>query len=250
MSIRRILIVGDPHAHPRYDNDRFALAGSFARIREVDHVHCVGDWTDWPSLNMHKSMAEARKGSYKDDCEAGNDALVRFDEGLDGYPVTATITQGNHDAYPARWVAHKAPELEGKLRNEDVIFEDHLWKVLPFPQMHRTHGLSVAHYVSNPKSGAAVSTLHTAHTIVGRDDRTVVVGHQHTFDLKARTLNSGRTVYGLVAGCWTHPKYREAWCAGTVQNWRRGLVVLTMRGTRLLGFEWVEMEQVEREVGK
>ena len=56
--------------------------------------HGVGDWTD-PFPNLHKSIRRPT-GQHEDDVEAGNDALLRFDEGLDGTRIK-TITLGNHD---------------------------------------------------------------------------------------------------------------------------------------------------------
>lgn len=248
---RRILLVGDPHAHPRYDNDRFEAIGAFARQREVDRVHCVGDWTDYPSLNLHKSMLDARQGNYEDDVEAGNDALARFDEGLDGHPCIKTITLGNHDEYPEQYVAKVDPTLAGTLRWDRVRFRDHGWRVTRFKDTTSVAGIRATHYFARRGTGRAIAGQHQAHAINGTTDQSTVVGHAHVFDHKIKTFESGRSIHSFVAGCNVHPKYREGWCADTVQYWHRGLLLVTMgRGPSVESFEWVTLEAATREVGK
>ena len=38
-----LLIIGDPHANPDYDNDRFEALGKFIAKEKPQHVVCIGD---------------------------------------------------------------------------------------------------------------------------------------------------------------------------------------------------------------
>jgi len=53
-----------------------------------------------------------------------------------------------------------------------------------------------------------------------------VQGHSHVFDHSERAIVSGTKIFGLSAGCLTHPSYREDWNYATVALWWRGVVVL------------------------
>ena len=128
MKTTTTVVIGDPHAHPRYDNKRFYHLGKAVRVMEADRVHCVGDWTDWPSMSAHKTEREMREAHYLKDLNAGNNALEMFDEGLDGHPARKTITLGNHDMYPDRYVAENDPMLEGVIGWDDVLFREHRWR--------------------------------------------------------------------------------------------------------------------------
>ena len=245
----RILIIGDPHAHPGYDNDRFEHIGAFARQREVDHIHCVGDWTDFPSLNMHKSMQDARKGDTDKDIEAGNDALLRFDEGLDGYHCSMTISLGNHDEYPEQYVATQAPELSGILKHTNVKHKQHGWKPSRFKESKRVRGILTSHFFGSKGTGRPIGGVHAAYRNGIAQSETCVVGHSHLFDHKAITYAMGRTTHSFVAGCMVHPSYIEGWCRGTVHYWQRGLLIVEMIRGRVARFEWVTYEQVKKELG-
>lgn len=245
-----ILVVGDPHAHPRYDNDRFEVIGRFAKQRLVDRIHCVGDWTDFPSLNRHKSMMEAREGDVAADIAAGNDALLRLDEGLDGFQVSKTITLGNHDEYPEEYVARVDPTMRGKLAWSDVRFKAHGWRVTRFRESSTLNGLRGSHFFPSGVSGKNIGGTHAAHAINSKHSTSSVSGHSHLFDHKIKTFDDGRTIHAWVVGCTAHPAYAEPWCRNTVHLWQRGLLLVRMGRWACEGFEWVPWTQVEREAGR
>lgn len=246
----RILVLGDPHAHARYDNDRFERAGALARQRRVDRVHCVGDWTDFPSVNPHKSMLEARGVTYEGDVAAGNDALLRFDEGLDGHPCRKTITLGNHDTYPLDYIERRDPSLEGSMRADDVRFKAHGWAVTPFRERRRVSGLTCSHWFPR-KGGRPISTARAALDTAKAVGDHAVSGHSHVFDHGVVTYLDGRQAHGFVAGCWTNPRYREPWAKDTVDLWHVGLLIVSVGARGVLeGFEWVSEAAVRREVGR
>ena len=44
--LMNLLIIGDPHAHPDYDNSRFEKLGQFIARAKPDAVICMGDFAD------------------------------------------------------------------------------------------------------------------------------------------------------------------------------------------------------------
>lgn len=224
--------------------------GRFARQREVDRVHCVGDWTDFPSLNLHKSMKEARKGNVADDIEAGSDALIRFSDGLDSYLCTKTISLGNHDEYPEQYVNRVDPAMERTIGWDSVPFKDYGWKPTRFLTSATRDGLRASHFFPSGVNGKHIGGTHAAHNINQKHSTSSVSGHSHLFDHKTKTFDDGRTIHSFVAGCTAHPKYEEPWCSNTVHLWQRGLLLIRMGRWVVEGFEWVTWPAVMREAGK
>lgn len=246
MTAREIMVMGDPHAHPRLDNDRFELMGRLAQHRGVDHVHCVGDWTDFPSLNMHKSRAEQRPDNYRADVEAGNDALERFDDGLRGWTPRLTITLGNHDVYPSRW-ASENPQFQGTISPGDIMFEEHGWEVFPFDEPHKVGGLWAAHYFpSSPSSSRPQGGQHVAHHNLAKQCHTCVFGHNHRFNHALKTLGDGSKIHAWSAGTTGHTAYIEGWCRQTRKYWDHGLLFIGLDDDQVRGHTWITWEQVER----
>ena len=239
------MVIGDPHAHPRYDNDRFEELGAYARVLDVDHIHCVGDWTDFPSLNEHKSKKDQRPDLYQDDLDAGVDALGRFADGLEGYDVPMTITLGNHDTYPERWVADN-PKFEGTISVGDVPFEEYGWKTTPFLETARIRGILCSHYFSSGATGRAQAGIHVAYSNGTKQGENCLVGHNHRFDHNVRTYGSGRKVHAFSAGCMNHPRYAEGWCANTKHLWDRGVLMVETDRGQVRAFSWTDYRTMRR----
>lgn len=233
--MKRILVIGDPHAHPDYDNERFRAAGRFAARIEADRVHCVGDWTDWPSLNRHKIRTCV--DSIERDAEAGNEALSLFQEGLDGWDPELTISLGNHDMYPDRYVSDVDPAFKGLLRWDLVDFRAYGWKTCRYKKVLKRDGFLHSHHFPTGISGRPQGGVHVAHQNLTKQGDSVVFGHNHLFDVKVRTFHS-RKVWGFSAGCFVHPKYIEDWCRDTRHLWDLGLLVLEVDRGKLLSFKW------------
>jgi len=48
-----LLIIPDAHAAPGYDNERFKAVGQYLIRERPEHVVCLGDWADLPSLSSY-----------------------------------------------------------------------------------------------------------------------------------------------------------------------------------------------------
>jgi hypothetical protein len=53
-----------------------------------------------------------------------------------------------------------------------------------------------------------------------------VQGHSHLYNHSEQTRPDGQKIFGLSAGCYSHPEYRETWCKDTEYQWWRGLIML------------------------
>ena len=74
-----LLVIGDPHAHPDYDNKRFTDLGRFIVKSRPDIVVCIGDMADMPSLSMYDKGTKGFEGKrYKKAVAAVIDAQEKM----------------------------------------------------------------------------------------------------------------------------------------------------------------------------
>ena len=57
-----VLVIGDPHATPSYDNDRFRVLGNYILATRPDVVVCMGDMGDFASLSSHSKTWNVIEG--------------------------------------------------------------------------------------------------------------------------------------------------------------------------------------------
>ena len=70
-----LMIIGDPHAHPNYDNKRFISLGKFIAKEKPDIIVCIGDMADMPSLSSYDKGTKGFEGKrYSKDVTAVLDA--------------------------------------------------------------------------------------------------------------------------------------------------------------------------------
>lgn len=239
----RMLITGDGHATPDYDNSRFLRAGELARRFRVTHWLCTGDLCDFQSLLGHGSRFHMEGKRYQADVDAANDALAQADRGLRGYEPEKIRTLGNHDVRPDRRV-EEHPELEGKLSWRDVHHEEHGWRCVPWKKVGRAGPFTVTHHFVN-RMGRAVASSSVnslARRIVGADGAlgSAIVGHDHRWATHEEESPHGERRLGLVAGVFCHPRMlEESWCQAKSHEWkiRPTIVEWDDRG-RVTGLRW------------
>ena len=74
-----LLIIGDPHAHPDYDNKRFTALGKYILKTKPDIIVCLGDFADMPSLSSYDKGTKGFEGRrYKKDVNAVIDAQEKL----------------------------------------------------------------------------------------------------------------------------------------------------------------------------
>ena len=105
-----LLIIGDPHAHPDYDNSRFTALGKYIVSTKPDVVVCLGDFADMPSLSSYDKGTRGFEGRrYRRDVEAVIDAQYKLfapirkhndylrKQKLKLYKPKLYMTLGNHE---------------------------------------------------------------------------------------------------------------------------------------------------------
>lgn len=236
----RILIVGDPHAHPLYDNDRFEWLGKYATSVQPDHIVVMGDWADVPSLNQHGKTIDKEGLRLKDDKAALHDSLRRFEAALTKFNAQQRAIHkamyrpkkhyvlGNHEARIGNYEAEH-PELLGLL-DEDWLgpFHDAGWLIYPFKDTLTLEGYEISHFfpsgtMGRPIGGKSGSTL--AAKLVADRHTSSIVGHDHRFGIASLPVGR-RRIWGINAGCFAHPLYNEPWCRQTEPMWDRGVLLL------------------------
>lgn len=251
----RMMVMGDPHSHPDYDNDRFEVAGEFALQQQVDSVVCMGDWFDYASLCKH-STRKSREGSrVVAETQHGQDALRRFmapftahararKRGLDRVAPACHLILGNHDVRPDL-IASDDPSLEGAVATDRYDAHiNHGWTLHPFKEVVTLRSIAFCHYMASgvmgrPVGGAQAALL--AKNLLIKGHQSTIVGHDHRYGHAKVERWDGTKLHGWSAGCFTHPRYREAWCAQTEPMWDRGLLLLDLHpeSDEVLSHAWV-----------
>ena len=74
-----LLIIGDPHASPSYDNDRFTALGKYIVDTKPEYIVCLGDMADLPSLSSYDKGTKGFEGRrYKNDVAVVVDAQEKL----------------------------------------------------------------------------------------------------------------------------------------------------------------------------
>ena len=224
-----LLVIGDPHAHPDYDNSRFTTLGKYIARERPQIIVCIGDMADMPSLSSYDRGTKGFEGRrYKKDISAAIDAQKKLFAPINkvrGYKPKLHMCIGNHEDRIVRAV-NTTPELDGAIGLHDLKYEDFGWKVTPFKRSVVIQGISFSHYFTSGVAGRPISSVHIGHALVTKLHCSAVQGHSHLFNHSEQTRPDGQKIFGLSAGCFSHPKYTESWCQDTEYQWWRGVIML------------------------
>lgn len=224
-----LLIIGDPHAHPEYDNSRFTALGKFIARRKPAIIVCIGDMADMPSLSSYDRGTRGFEGRrYKKDVSAVLDAQKKLFAPIHrvkGYNPQLHMCLGNHEDRITR-VVNTTPELDGAIGLSDLRYEEFGWKVTPFKRSVSIEGISFSHYFTSGVAGRPISSVHIGHALVTKLHCSAVQGHSHLYNHSEQTRPDGQKIFGLSVGCYSHPTYTESWCQDTEYQWWRGIIIL------------------------
>ena len=233
-----LLIIPDAHAAPGYDNERFKAVGQYLIRERPEHVVCLGDWADLPSLSSYDKGTKGFEGRrYKNDVASAIDAQDNFFGPLrrlneqkrknkeKQYKPKLYMCLGNHEDRITR-ATNSAPELDGAISIDDLQYKKFGWKVIDFKSSLTLFGITFSHYFTTGISGRPISSVHLGHTLVSKLHCSAVQGHTHLYNHAEHTRPDGQKIFGLSAGCFSHPDYTENWCRDTEHQWWRGLIVL------------------------
>lgn len=233
-----LLIIPDAHTNPDYDNERFTHLGNFIVEHKPEYIVCLGDFADMPSLSSYDKGTKGFEGKrYKKDIQSCIEAQEKLMEPLRAYNAQKRKNKdkqykpkmhmclGNHEDRISR-ATNSAPELDGAIGISDLQYEKNGWKVTPFKSVLTVAGISFSHYFTSGISGRPISSVHLGFTLVSKLHCSAVQGHTHLYNHSEQTRPDGQKIFGLSAGCYSHPKYSENWCRDTEHQWWRGVIML------------------------
>src|SRR5688572_10745342 len=139
---KKILIIPDAHAHPKYDNERFSWLGRFALSEKPDKIICLGDFVEMDSLSWFDRVGDKEGKRYASDISVARDAMDRL---LSPFRTrhakmpSLTMLLGNHEARIGSFLSEN-PKMSGKVSYNDLPFE--AWEVIKFKQIYVYAGIA------------------------------------------------------------------------------------------------------------
>jgi len=235
---KNLLVIPDCHTAPEYDNDRFTALGNYIVVKQPSIIVCLGDFGDMPSLSSYDKGTKGFEGRrYSKDVDSVLDAqeklfapIKKLNESKrkrkeKQYKPKLHMCIGNHEDRIDRAV-NSAPELDGAISMKDLQYEKNGWKITPFKGNLSIGGINFSHYFTSGVAGRPISSSHIGHQLVSKLHCSAVQGHSHLYNHAEQTRPDGQKIFGLSAGCFSHPQYSENWCRDTEYNWWRGIVNL------------------------
>jgi len=255
LTSKKILVIPDPHADPRFNNDRADWAAQLIIDINPDVVVNLGDTADMSSLsNYDKGKRSFHGRSYKSDI----DAHLDFQERLWG-PVKArkkklprrVILEGNHEHRIER-ALDLSPELAGTIGFNDYDFDSYYNDIVRYdgatPGIIDIEGILFAHYFITGVSGRSISGERPATMLLAKTGQSAVQGHVHTFDYVCKNTLQGTARHALVAG--VYQDYDSPWAGGICNLWHRGLAVLNNVEDSNFDLEWISISALKKEYGQ
>ena len=256
---RTALIIPDAHASPDYGNARFDWLGRLAQELDPDYIVCLGDWWDFPSLSKHDPLGSRTMEGvrYSSDLASGHDGMARFFNGYQRAGARKLFFLGNHDVRPDI-AANQDPRWDGTISTADLRLKEYGWEVTPYRETTTLEGISISHHMTAGLMGRPIGGEHMAAALVKKKHVSCIVGHSHIYQHFEHTRGDGQKIFGLSAGCYSHPHYgrdnnlRSNWCRDTSEMWWRGVVILSdLDGHGYYdSIESITMRKIQREYSR
>lgn len=225
------LVIGDAHAAPGQNLERFVFLGRMIRDLRPDVVICIGDFADMPSLSSYDKGKKAYEGRrYTEDIKAANEAIRLLHKEIDDYnrtfpsdPVKPRFVycEGNHEHRIER-ALNDAAGLD-VMGLHDLDFARRGWEVFPFLTAATIDGVSYCHYFTSQNTARAISGVSAGRSLVTKKHTSCVVGHSHLFNHYTTTAGE-RRIHGLVVG-WYCDVFKS-YAGQSNTGWWSGICVL------------------------
>ena len=224
------LIIPDPHAHYKHNNDRAEWLGKLIVDVKPDVVVNLGDNWDMPSLSGYEKGSKSFHGrTYAQDIAAGCD----FNERMWGEVRKAkrklprrVFLIGNHEQRITR-ATNLQPELSGTVDYKDLQLDRNYDEVVHYvgntPGVIEIDGVHYAHYFISGVMGRAIGGEHPAYSLLSKEYVSCTQGHTHVYDHCIRTRADGKKIIGFVAGVFQD--YSADWAGECNKLWWRGVFI-------------------------
>ena len=251
------LIIPDSHSHPDHNNNRADWLGQFIKERKPDVVVNIGDQWDLASLSsFDKGKASFNGANYERDIDAGLDFQDRM-----WHPMKQSKKKqprrvfliGNHENRLKKVLEYK-PHLAGDrygISQKNFQLEHYYHNVVDYeggtPGIINLDGISFAHFMVSGLMGRPIGGEHHAASLLSKNYSSCIVGHSHTADFSVRSGSNGKTIMGLVSGCYQD--YMSGWAGNVGHMWWRGLVYLRNVEDGVFDPEFISIEALRKEYG-
>lgn len=226
----KVIVIGDPHAQPKFHNERAEWIGQLIVAEKPDEVICIGDLADMISLcSYDKGQRGAIGRSYAADIASAvdfNDRMMYWVKKAKKRKPKFTILEGNHEERIER-ALNQTPELEGTIAFKDLQYDDYYDEVIRYdgatPGVYESNGVHYAHYFSSGAMGRPIGGEHVGYSLLAKKYVSCTVGHDHKLDYCIRTRGDGQRIMGL--GCGGAMDFPSDWAGQSAKSWWNGVII-------------------------
>lgn len=211
---KKHLVIPDVQLRPDDDTRFLSYIGQYIVEKQPDHIICIGDFADMPSLSSYdvgKKSFEGRR--YKADVEAVHAGMATLFQPIKDFNAKAaqqhnkryypklSLTLGNHEGRISR-VVEGDPKLDGTISIDDLKYESFGWEVYPFLVPAVIDGIAYCHYFV---TGVAGRPCSTARVQLNKKHMSTIAGHQQGLQIATDYDASGKRLTSVIAGsCYEH----------------------------------------------
>lgn len=244
------LIIGDPHAHPDYGNERFTALGNYIMETKPAVVISMGDVADMPSLCRYDEGKRSSHGrTIAEDIAHAHDAFQRMVAPLRAqrskkpYAPLMLALDGNHE-FRIEKAVESDPKLYGTLHIEQLGMVEAGFVRVPYLAPMVVDQICYKHFHPSGIMARAIGGENPGKMLLTKGFMSCVSGHSHIFDHSERGRADGGKIFGMHAGCYFSHTFDFAKPVGTMY-WR-GLIRLrdVKNGYHHGGYEQLPIEDI------
>jgi hypothetical protein len=255
-----ILVIGDAHSNPAFNNDRFDWLGQLIVDTRPDVIVDVGDFADMASLSSYDIGKKCFEGrTYKGDIECAIDARKRVKAPSDA--LSAQLKAGKKKQWNPRWVScggnHEEArinraidsdsKLDGLISHWDLGYKELGWEYHPFGEMVDIEGIAFTHFFMAGVMGRSIGGLYPTVSILKKFHMSCVQGHTHYFQMRHELGRHGK-IYAFIAGCYFD--YDPTWTNASIFYDRGILILRGVEDGNIESFEWLGINEIKARYAK
>lgn len=248
LPVRKVLAIGDTHWAPGMNFDHMKWIGRFAVESRPDNVVHIGDALDLSSCEMHSapgSASQARRPSFMEDIEAGEDALSAYHSEIATGEIPSDIVFGNHE-YRAWRMEEMAPNLAGTLTLQvEQLFARYRWRTTPYKHWLFMEGVGMTHVPLNIM-GKPIGGRYPENTIGNQSTHSIIFGHTHRSNhITVPKIGVNNSITITNVGSAMPYGYVADYADGCTTGLTYGVHLLRLRGGRVESNNFVSMLELQ-----